>query len=287
MKNTYQDITDKIIAQMQQGIIPWTKPWICGGQILSYATGKPYSLLNRMLLGRTGEYATFNQVQAAGGRVRKGAKADKIYFYKPLINEIETEENGKKVIKQKISLIFRSYNVFHLDDTEGLKPRWTRDKEKITDNHPDEFAEDIVVKYINRENITLLHSDSDRAFFSPSQDKVQLPPINMFNSSNDYYGVLFHELTHSTGTKERLNRFLDGPQPFGSEDYSREELVAEMGSALMLAELGLETKTTHTSNAAYIQNWLKHIKGDSNLVVSAACKAEKAINFILGINNPT
>lgn len=287
MKNTYQDITDKIIAQMQQGIIPWTKPWISGGQIVSYATGKPYSFLNRMLLGRTGEYATFNQVQEAGGRVRKGAKADKIYFYKPIINEMETEENGKTVIKQKISLIFRSYNVFHLDDTEGLKPRWIKKKENPIDNQPDVKADDIAKNYVSREKITLMHSDSDRAFFSPDLDKVQLPPINSFKSTNDYYGVLFHELTHSTGTKERLNRFLEGPQPFGSEDYSKEELVAEMGSALMLAELGLETKTTHTNNAAYIQNWMQHIKGDSNLVVSAACKAEKAINFILGISNPT
>ena len=103
-----------------------------------------------------------------------------------------------------------------------------------------------------------------------------------FHSCNDFYGVLFHELTHSTGTTERLNRFTEGPQPFGSKDYGKEELVAEMGSAMMLAELGLETKTTHTNNAAYVQNWLESIKGDSQLVISAASKAEKAVRFILG-----
>lgn len=283
MEKLHQEITDKIVAMLQQGEIPWTKPWVCGGQILSYASGKPYSLLNRMLLGRPGEYATFKQVQEAGGRVRKGAKSERIYFYKPIITEVISEENGKQVIKQKISLIFKAYNVFHLSDTQGLKPRWTKETSFTNENKTHEIAEGIVQSYTDREKIRLIHSEEDSAFFSPSQDKVQLPPINKFNSSNDYYGVLFHELTHSTGIKARLNRFTEGPQPFGSEDYSKEELVAEMGSAMMLAELGLETNTTHTSNAAYIQNWLTHIKGDANMVVSAASKAEKAINYIMGI----
>lgn len=287
MSNIYQDITDKIIAQLQQGIIPWTKPWVCNTKILSHATGKPYSLLNRMLLQRPGEYATFKQVQEAGGRVKKGAKGERIYFFKPTIIETEKEKDGEIIKEQKNSFILRGFYVFHLDDTEGLKPKWTTEKPCGTDNKPNERADKVTNDYINREKIKLTFCEYDRAFFSPSQDLVQLPPMKNFHSCNDFYGVLFHELTHSTGTIERLNRFKEGPQPFGSKDYGKEELVAEMGSAMMLAELGLETKTTHTNNAAYVQNWLESIKGDSQLVVSAASKAEKAVRFILGNQDAT
>lgn len=281
MSNVYQDITDKIIAQLQKGIIPWTKPWVCNNKILSHATGKPYSLLNRMLLERPGEYATFKQVQEAGGRVKKGAKGERIFFFKPTIIEHEVEKDGEIVKEQKNSFILRGYYVFHLDDTEGLKPKWIREEPCGTENKPDERAENIANAYLTRENIKLVFQEYDRAFYSPARDFIQIPPLKNFRSSNNYYGVLFHEITHSTGTKERLNRFVDGPQPFGSNDYSKEELVAEMGSAMMLAELGLETKTTHTNNAAYIQNWLQALKGDANLVVGAASKAEKAVRFIL------
>lgn len=119
MSNIYQDITDKIIAQLQKGIIPWTKPWVCNNKILSHATGKPYSLLNRMLLERPGEYATFKQVQEAGGRVKKGAKGERIFFFKPTIIEHEVERNGEIIKEQKNSFILRGYYVFHLDDTKG------------------------------------------------------------------------------------------------------------------------------------------------------------------------
>ena len=281
MSNIYQDITDKIIAQLQKGIIPWTKPWVCNGKILSHATGKPYSLLNRMLLERPGEYATFKQVQEAGGRVKKGAKGERIYFFKPTIIETEKEKDGEITMDKKKCFLLRGYVVFHLDDTEGLKPKWNTEKPCGTENKPDEHAEAIANAYLTRENIKLIFQEYDRAFYSPARDFIQIPPLKNFRSSNNYYGVLFHEITHSTGTKKRLNRFADGPQPFGSNDYSKEELVAEMGSAMMLAELGLETKTTHTNNAAYIQNWLQALKGDANLVVGAASKAEKAVRFIL------
>ena len=274
MSSIYQDITDKIIALLEKGIIPWTKPWVCNSKILSHATGKPYSLLNRMLLERPGEYATFKQVQEAGGRVKKGAKGERIFFFKPRFF-MSSLQIGKK------SFILRGYYVFHLDDTEGLKPKWITEKPCGTENKPDERAEAIAKDYLTREKIKLIFQENDRAFYSPTRDFIQIPPLKNFHSSNNYYGVLFHEITHSTGAKERLNRFVDGPQPFGSNDYSKEELVAEMGSAMMLAELGLETKTTHTNNAAYIQNWLQALKGDANLVVGAASKAEKAVRFIL------
>jgi antirestriction protein ArdC len=133
--------------------------------------------------------------------------------------------------------------------------------------------------------VKLQYKEFDRAFYSPSMDFIQIPPIKNFRSSNGFYSVLFHEMTHSTGNTKRLDRFIQGPQPFGSEDYSKEELIAEMGSAMLLANCGLATETTHTNNAAYIQNWLSNIRGNAQLVVNAASKAEKAVNFIMDIKN--
>jgi len=277
----YEQITNAIINQLEQGIVPWSKPWVCNGQILSYATGKQYSLLNRMLLAEPGEYASFLEVQKAGGRIRKGAKASRIYFYKPIVKELEVEKDGVITKEEKISFIFKAFCVFPISSTD-LKPRWQREQKQESENGRNEEAEKIVFDYTSREKINLIHKAEDSAFFSPSRDMVQLPPIKMFKSSNSYYETLFHELGHSTGTPNRLNRFSDAPEPFGSASYSKEELVAEMCSSFALAQLGLDTKTTHNSNAAYIKNWLDHIKGNTQLVVSAATKAEKAINYIWG-----
>ncbi len=281
MNSIYEQVTNAIINQLEQGIVPWCKPWVCNGQILSYATGKQYSLLNRMLLAEPGEYASFLEVQKAGGRIRKGAKASRIYFCKPLVKELEVEKDGVITKEEKITFIFKAYCVFHISSTD-LEPRWQREQKQESENGRNEEAEKIVLDYTNREKINLIHKADDIAFFSPSKNMVQLPPINMFKSSNSYYETLFHELGHSTGTPNRLNRFTDAPEPFGSASYSKEELVAEMVASFALAQLGLDTKTTHNSNAAYIKNWLDHIKGNSQLVISAAAKAEKAINYIWG-----
>lgn len=282
MNSIYEQITNTIINQLEQGVVPWCKPWVCNGQILSYATGRQYSLLNRMLLAEPGEYASFLEVQKAGGRIRKGAKASRIYFCKPLVKEFEVEKDGVITKETKINFIFKAYCVFHISSCTDLKPRWQREPKKESENKIDENAERIVQNYIGRENINLTHKVEDIAFFSPSRNMVQLPPINMFKSSNSYYETLFHELGHSTGTPNRLNRFTDAPEPFGSASYSKEELVAEMVASFALAQLGLDTKTTHNSNAAYIKNWLDHIRGNVQLIVSAAAKAEKAINYIWG-----
>lgn len=282
MNSIYEQVTNAIINQLEQGIVPWCKPWVCNGQILSYATGKQYSLLNRMLLAEPGEYASFLEVQKAGGRIRKGAKASRIYFCKPLVKEFEVEKDGVITKETKINFIFKAYCVFHISSCTDLKPRWQREQKQESENGRNEEAEKIVLDYTSREKIKLIHKAEDSAFFSPSRNMVQLPPINMFKSSNSYYETLFHELGHSTGTPNRLNRFSNAPEPFGSDSYSKEELVAEMISSFALAQLGLDTKTTHNSNAAYIKNWLDHIKGNSQLVISAAAKAEKAIYYIWG-----
>ena len=270
----YKEVTDRIISQMEKGVIPWSKPWIACGKAISRSTGKPYSLLNQMLLGRPGEYLTFKQCQEAGGKVKKGEKSSMVVFWKWI--EQEDEKTGE--VKEVPFL--RYYNVFHIDQCEGLTAKFTTETAFPDGAEPLEAAQDIIYDYLSREGVKLSHQEGDRAFYRPSTDEVVLPIRKQFVSTAEYYSTVFHELTHSTGHAKRLNR-LNKPSFFGTEDYSKEELVAEIGAATLLNHAGLETSTSFRNSAAYIQNWLKVLKDDKRFIVSAAGQAEKAVNLIL------
>ena len=270
----YAEVTSRIIDQMEQGIIPWQKPWVASGQAISRSTGKAYSLLNQMLLGRGGEYVTFKQCQQEGGKVKKGEKASMVVFWKWV--EQEDEETGE--VKQVPFL--RYYNVFHIDQCEGLTAKHM--PELPATAKPDETAESMIAAYAQRSGVTIKHQEGDRAFYRPSNDTVVLPLLAQFAETAEYYSTAFHELTHSTGHASRLNR-LEKVAFFGSEAYSKEELIAEIGAAALVNTAGLETANSFRNSAAYVQNWLKVLKDDKRFIVSAAGKAEKAVNLILGV----
>ncbi|MBQ8506950.1 MAG: DUF1738 domain-containing protein [Clostridia bacterium] len=269
----YQEITNRIMEQMEGGVIPWQKPWVSSGSCISYATGKAYSLLNQMLLGRPGEYATFKQVQQAGGKVRKGEKASMVVFWKWL--EQEDEETGEK---REIPFL-RYYNVFHIDQCEGLSAKHVQELPNVVS--ADEAAETIITGYIQRSGVKLQHVEGDRAFYHPSSDSITLPLRAQFKATSEYYSTAFHEMVHSTGHKSHLDR-LEKTAFFGSEAYSKEELIAEIGAAAVVNHAGLETSRSFCNSAAYVQNWLQVLKNDKRFIVSAAGKAEKAVNLILG-----
>lgn len=268
----YSEITDRIIAQLEQGVIPWQKPWVASGGCVSYATGKPYSLLNQLILGRPGEYATYQQVRAAGGHVRKGEKAHMVVFWKFI--EKKNDETGE--IKQIPFL--RYYSVFHIDQCEGLTAKHTPPMPNSAS--PCEAADEIITSYLVRSGVTLQHCEGDRAFYRPSDDTIILPLLAQFHETSEYYSTAFHELTHSTGHESRLNR-LSHVATFGSTDYSREELTAEIGAAALVNYVGLESSASFSNSTAYVQSWLNALKGDKRMIVSAAGKAEKAVNMIL------
>ena len=268
----YAAVTERIIAQMEQGIIPWHKPWVACGSAISRSTGKPYSLLNQMLLGRPGEYVTFKQCQQEGGKVKKGEKASMVVFWKWLdVKNEDTEE-----IKQIPML--RYFSVFHIDQCEGLTPKYTSimpDTASANEN-----ADKIIGDYVQRSGVKIVHQEGDKACYQPAIDRVTLPTRQQFNSTAEYYGTAYHELVHSTGHKSRLDR-LDHVAAFGSEDYSKEELVAEIGSAALVNHTGLETSASFRNSTAYLQNWLQVLKNDKRFIISAAGKAEKAVELIL------
>lgn len=273
--NIAQMVTDRIIEQMNKGIIPWKQTWIGVGGAVSHITGKPYSLINQMLLGEAGEYLTFKQIENEGGKVKKGAKARPVIYWNVI--QKNEEENGE--IKVKTYPVLRYYRVFHIKDTENINAKYTAAKRFETLTY--EPAEKIVTDYETRESIKISRTaESGEAYYRPSTDEIVCPCIEQFAVMAEYYSTLFHEMVHSTGHKSRLDR-LNRVAAFGSEDYSKEELVAELGSAMLCNESGVETEFTVKNSAAYIQNWMKALKEDNTLIISAASKAEKAVDYIM------
>ena len=196
----YAAVTERIIAQMEQGQIPWQKPWISAGKAISHATGKPYSLLNQMLLGKPGEYVTFKQCQEAGGHIKKGEKASIVVFWKWI--EQEDEETGE--IKEVPFL--RYYNVFHIDQCEGICAKHTSETAFPDGASTVETAQEIIYDYLGREGVKITHTEGDRACYKPSTDEIVLPLRKQFVNTAEYYSTVFHEISHSTGHPSRLNR---------------------------------------------------------------------------------
>ena len=276
--NIYQEVTDRIINQLEQGIIPWQKPWtgVMDGAF-NRVSKRPYSLLNQMLLKHTGEYATFKQWQELGGKIRKGEKSEMVVFWK--MTKITEEKDGEK--NEKIIPMLRYYNVFHISQVDGVEPLPVKELQPL---EPIEEAENIKEAYKCRENIQIFEKVTNRAFYSPSNDYIEVPCKDQYKHVEEFYSTLFHEMVHSTGHMTRLERFEQGAKiaSFGTPDYSKEELVAEIGAATLLSVIGIETSKTFNNSTAYIQSWLRVLKNDNKFIVSASSKAEKAVKYILG-----
>ena len=275
--NVYEMVTNRIIEQLEKGMIPWQKPW-SGSNKGAYnrISNKPYSLLNQMTLQHTGEYATFKQWTDLGGHIRKGEKAEQIVFWK--IQPIEEEyEDGEKVIRQ--IPILKYFNVFHIAQVDGVEPK---EKLEMNEHKPIEQAEKIKVDYMNREHLLIRETISDKAYYSPTADYIQVPCKEQYQNIEEFYSTLFHEMVHSTGHKSRLDREdVKDCMYFGSENYSKEELCAELGSAFLINMLDIETEKSFCNSSAYIQSWLRVLKNDTHFIVSASSRAEKAVKYIL------
>ena len=279
-KSVYEMVTDRFIEQLENGMIPWQKPWT-GIRSGAYnrISKKSYSLLNQMLLKHEGEYATFKQWQDLGGHVRKGEKSEIVVFWK--VQPIEEEkEDGTKEVKH-IPLL-KYFNVFHISQVDGVEPL---SNDELKEIEPIEKADSILHDYWTRENITVEHIAGDDAYYSPTRDLIHLPLFEQFTDANEYYSTAFHESVHSTMKESRCNRAEDRKGKlvaFGSNEYSKEELVAEIGSASLMNIIGIETSKSFRNSSAYIQNWLSVLKNDVKFIVSASSKAEKAVDYILG-----
>lgn len=285
--NCYQMVTDRIIAMLKDVIsgkakkLPWQMPW-CGGGLtnmaISGATRKPYSFLNQMMLGRPGEWYTFKQIQEKGAKIKKGCKASPVVFFK-WIEDKKKDPDPETGKYDKIPLL-RYYNVFHVDDIEGIEPKIKDTVEPNPDLKPDEKAERVKDEYVKKSGVKLVVKKSLSAFYRPISDEVVVPELSQYKSVAEYYSTMFHELVHSTGHQSRLNRIKS--TVFANHEYSKEELVAEMGAASLNNFCGLETESSFKNSVAYIEGWISKLQNDTRMAVSAANQAEKAFHYILG-----
>ncbi len=269
MSNVAEIITNEILQKLSEGQIPWRRDWITSPAI-NYISGRPYTGINRLLLDG-GQYATYRQITERNGKIKRGAKSHLVVFYKPL-TVTEEDENEPKTVR-----MLRYYRVFNIADTT-LEPR---EIEGMHENYSIENCEKVINDYIAREGITVERDAfSNRAYYSPSTDTIRMPTLSQFEDSKKFYGTFYHELVHTTLAKSRLNRDIS-TSFFGSESYSREECIAEIGSCLLCNHTGINTAEIFDNSVAYIQGWLKALKDDKNMILYAAAKADKAVEFIL------
>ncbi len=294
-RDVYADVTNRMIAALEAGTVPWHKPWRPGaGRPRSMSTGQPYRGVNVLLLGLTaGErgyaspwWGTFRQVQDRGGNVRRGENrengrgATQVVLWRDVESKREIDPDTGE---PKRYGYYTSFSVFNAEQCEGLgaefypQPRQPSELEVIA------AAEEITAGYLAAPGApTLEHDGGNRAYYVPAQDAIHLPVPGAFDSGPHYYATTFHELAHSTGHATRLNRpgITDKGSEFGCGDYSHEELVAEMGAAMLAAQAGTD-ENVFDNSASYVASWLHRLEDDKKLVIPAAREAMAAADRVL------
>ena len=275
-------ITQEIIARLESGTKPWIKPW--RGVPVSRplrACGIPYRGMNVFWLWMVADmcdyaspfWMTYNQAKELGAQVRKGEKSTIAIFYKSYTKEVEAPETGEKTDESR--RVLKAYPVFNADQVEGL-PECFHPAATLDVVEP-EGRQAELDSFFARIPAVLRHQ-GDEAYYEPVADRVTMPPAHLFSGFDHYYATLAHELSHWTGHASRLDRNLKNR--FGSAAYAAEELIAELSSAMLGAELGLPV--THLdSHASYIEHWLKLLKQDDRAILTAAAKAEEASRLLL------
>ena len=270
----YEIIQDTILKKLEEGVIPWRKTWSgCGGDPKNIITNKAYRSTNNMLLQCQGYkspyWMTFNQVKKLKGTLLKGSKSSIVTYYKIL-----EKENDAGVVEERFPML-RYYRVFNLEQTEGIIPKWDEEITEFTENDPIVNCE----KVVNEMREFPKMEWGINPCYSPSKDRIGMPELKQFNSSEEYYATYFHEMAHSTKHMQRMNR--------QQHSYAKEELIAEMSSCFICGKVGIESATIDNT-AAYIQSWIKHIKeNDVKMVVQAAAEAQKVADWIMNISDFT
>lgn len=277
----YARITTQIIQKLEKGVVPWHKPWKSGPASFpaNLASRRRYRGINVFILACQGYnspfWLTFRQAGEMGGTIKKGEKSTAVVFWKK--QEVLTETGEDKPKPQ--FPVLRYYHLFNLEQCHGIQTPKPIEGLKPVEYDPIDAAERIIAGYPTPPKIEFR---GDQALYRPKEDLILCPIMGRFTSVDGYYSTLFHELTHSTGHEDRLNRkTLTDLCPFGSTNYSKEELVAEMGAAMLSAEAGLDVALVDNS-ASYIAGWLKRLTNDPRLVVMAAGQAQLAVDHILG-----
>lgn len=278
-QSVYQIVTEQIIKQLESGVAPWHRPWRTEPPC-NLVSGKEYRGINPFLLAPQGYgsryWLTFNQANKLGGHIRRGEKSSIVTFWK--IGDERVVKSAEGTERKTRPFLLRFYRVFNIEQTEGIAEKLGLGKASPRIPSLDK-CETIVSSMPNPPK----REQSGRAWYRPSTDTVGIPSRSAFNSAEEYYSTLFHELTHSTGHTSRIGREgIDQLNTFGSDSYSKEELVAEMGAAMLCGVTGI-VPATLSNSAAYLNSWIDRLRGDSQLIVSAASQAQKAADYIQGV----
>jgi len=280
-RDIYTEVSARIVAELERGAAPWIRPWSAtAGQNVpqNAVTNRPYSGCNVILLWlarsrglATPRFLTFKQAQEAGGTVRKGEHGTKVYFVK----QLQVKDGNDTKEETRLIPMLREYTVFNVDQCEGL-PDEIRAGKPMRVRNPD--TRDGLADEFLRSTGADIREGHGEAYFVPSQDFICMPAFQAFKGADHFYNVAFHELTHWTGHKSRLDR--DLKHRFGSREYAAEELVAELGAAFLSAEFGFDGDVR---NAGYIATWIELLKSDKRAFFTACSKASKAADYLRGL----
>jgi antirestriction protein ArdC len=272
-------INQRIMELLESGTVPWRKTWNAGSNYPKNISGREYRGINVFMLACR-EYSspywlTFKQTADKGGHIIKGSKSTPVVFWKWIDRKGGDGADAESGSNGRVPLL-RYYSVFNLEQTEGIKE--PEPAETSNDHQLLPLPEQVTMGMPLRPEVRF---GGNKAYYSPALDYVQLPHLSSFETPEEYYCCLYHELSHATGHASRVGRkgILE-PSYFGSHEYSKEELVAEMSAAFLCGHTGIENVTIENS-AAYIAGWLKALKNDKSLLIHAAAQAQKAADYIL------
>lgn len=274
--DVFATLTNKLIAALEAGVVPWRRPWRLDRCVHHNAlTGQPYRGLNAFLLSleatmygySSSAWIGFSQAKKAGGHVRAGSTSS-LGFYWRTTREVEDESTGEKQTRRLSRPIPCTFRVFNVDQVEGLQNVVPPPAEQLP------AAQDLVAAYL-ASGPKLTHRAQTKAAYIPAYDEVLMPPPAAFSSADAYYHVLFHELVHSTGHQGRLGREF---APFGSPEYAREELIAELGAAFLAHACGVAPDLPQS--AAYCASWIAALTNDPQLLLKASSGAQRAFRLI-------
>jgi antirestriction protein ArdC len=282
----HQTVTDRMIAALQAGTVPWRKPWqAAAGQPRSMSTGQPYRGINPFLLGlaaaeegyRSPYWGTYRQISELGGQVRRAERSTLVVFWKQARAEQRDPQTSELTVKQLP--VLRYYRVFNAAQADRLPGRFYPQP-----GNCGEIAQpQAVLDGYLANGPGLMHVAGDRADYHPATDTIRLPLRAQFPAPEGYYATAFHEAGHSTGHPGRLNRpGIAAFDHFGSGRYAREELIAQMTSSLLCAQTGIDDPATFANSASYIAGWLRALDNDHRLVITSAASAQRASDLITG-----
>lgn len=288
----YQQVTNRIIAHLEKGEVPWRKTWSDYGLARNLATNHIYTGINMILMNclpyPIPYYMTFKQVQEQGGRIRQGAKAELVFYFNILFkdkadNTLSREEATRLEMQGaevKVLKYLKYYNVFNIKDIEGIE--YAAPDITLQPHEKLERCENILLNMPNAPE--MIHEDLSQAYYNKVHDFVNMPEIGQFQGPEEYYVTFFHELAHATGHEKRLNRTgITESAKFADKKYSEEELIAEMTASFLSAQVSIDFDPIIENTAAYLQGWLKVLKEDKMFIFKVAAEAQKAADYVLGV----